>query len=114
MENNIYNIDLEEEKKDSFGHKPFHLAGIIPVHQYRYHYSYFFWDDCFMPIGENILAIEKSIVECAYAGCSNIWIVCSNDVAPYLRYRIGEYIIDPIIFKNRYLEEYRREYKYTD
>ena len=49
-----------------------------------------------MPIAENYTAIERSIMECAYAGCETIWIVCNKDIQPLIRHRIGEMVQDPI------------------
>jgi hypothetical protein len=55
------------------------------------------WSDVMMPIAPNYLAIERSVVECAYAGCETIWIVCSDDIEPLIRHRLGDYIQDPVM-----------------
>ena len=52
------------------------------------------WDSSLMPVGPNYTAIEATIFECLHAGCSSIWIVANDDIAPLLRYRIGEYATD--------------------
>jgi hypothetical protein len=49
--------------------------------------------------------IEAAVLEAAHAGCNTIWIVCNDDVAPIIRYRVGDYIQDPVHFYNKY--EYR-------
>jgi hypothetical protein len=49
-----------------------------------------------MPLAPNYTAVERSVIECAYAGCETIWIVCNDDVSPLIRHRIGEYVYDPI------------------
>jgi len=48
-----------------------------------------------MPIANNYTLLDAAVVECAYAGCSAIWIICNDDTAPLLRHRIGDYIEDP-------------------
>lgn len=68
----------------------FHLAGIIPVAGHKKDFG-FEWDNVLMPIAENYTAIERSVMECAYAGCETIWIVCNNDIQPLLRHRIGRW-----------------------
>mgnify|MGYP006409162505 FL=1 len=54
------------------------------------------WHDCLQPIGQNYLAVERAIWECACAGCETIWIVCHNDMQPLIRYRLGDYVQDPL------------------
>lgn len=72
----------------------FHLSGIIPVSGIATDFG-FEWSDCLMPIGANYTAVERAVVECAYAGCENIWIVADDDVSPLLRHRLGDYLQDP-------------------
>jgi len=72
-----------------------HLAGIIPVSGIKSDFD-MPWHASLMPIGPNYLAIERAVAECAYAGCDTIWIVCSDDVTPLIRYQIGEKIQDPV------------------
>ena len=48
-----------------------------------------------LPIANDYTLLDAAIVECAYAGCDTIWIVCNDDTAPLLRHRIGDYIEDP-------------------
>ena len=52
-------------------------------------------DSC-IPIAPDYLAVERAVVECAYAGCETIWIVCHDDMQPLIRHRIGEMIEDPV------------------
>ena len=53
----------------------FHLAGIIPVAGQPLDFDLPWHDSC-APIAPDYLAVERAIVECAYAGCETIWI-CS-------------------------------------
>jgi len=73
----------------------FHLAGIIPIAGPQLDFN-FPWHDCMMPIARDYLAIERAVLECAYAGCETIWIVCNDDMQPLIRYRLGDYVNDPV------------------
>lgn len=81
--------------------RPFHLAGIVPVAGQPLDFN-FPWHDCLQPIGQDYLAIERAVVECAYAGCKTIWVVCHDDMQPLIRYRLGDYVQDPV-----YLTRYK-------
>ena len=78
------------------GHKGFHLAGVIPVSGQKLEFD-MPWHDCLMPLAPNYLAIERSVVECAYAGCETIWIICNDDMQPLIRHRLGDYVQDPVM-----------------
>ena len=75
--------------------KKFHLAGIIPIAGLTSDFN-FPWHASCNPIAPNFLAIERAVLECAYAGCETIWIVCNDDMQPLVRYRLGDYINDPV------------------
>ena len=60
------------------------------------------WHASLMPIGPNYLAVERSVIECAYAGCDTIWIVCDRETTPLIRYQIGEAIQDPVYNYRKY------------
>ena len=51
-----------------------------------------------MPVDAGFTAIQKSVYECALAGCNTIWIVANQDLAPIVRSRVGEWTYDPIYF----------------
>ena len=63
-----------------------------------------------MPIGKDYLAIERSVVECAYAGCETIWVICNDDVQPLIRHRLGDYVQDPV-WKYRNYEKRASEFE---
>ena len=81
-----------------------HIAGIVPVAGERSDFA-LEWHDCMMPIAPNYLAIERAVLECAYAGCSSIWIVCNDDISPILKYRIRDFISDPCYSKFRFSKQ---------
>ena len=72
-----------------------HVAGIIPVAG-REDRLGLPWPDCMQPIGDNYIAIERAVLECAFAGCKTIWIVCNDDISPIVKNRVGEYVYDPV------------------
>ena len=86
-----------------------HLAGIIPVSGIKSDFD-MPWHASLMPIGPNYLAVERSVLECAYAGCSTIWIVCGDDVTPLIRYQVGEMIQDPV-YNYRHFEYNKQDFK---
>jgi len=51
-------------------------------------------DSSLIPVGANYTALEATVYECLHAGCSSIWIVANDDVAPLIRHRLGEYATD--------------------
>ena len=73
----------------------FHLAGIVPVAGQPLDFN-MPWHDCLMPIAQNYLAVERAVLECAYAGCETIWVVCHDDMQPLIRHRLGDYVQDPV------------------
>jgi hypothetical protein len=87
----------------------FHLAGIIPVANEPLDFD-MEWHDCLMPLAPNFYAIERAVLECAYAGCETIWIVADDDTTPLVRHRLGDYVQDPVWLgrKNRFPSLSRR------
>ena len=61
----------------------------------------FRWHDSEIPIGKDLIAVEKAILECAYLGVDSIWVTCPARLAIILRHRIGDAVIDPMIFTVR-------------
>ena len=92
--------------------RAFHLAGVVPVAGSRFNFN-FPWHDCMQPIANNYLAVERAVVECAYAGCETIWVVCNDDMQPLLKHRMGDYIEDPYYLDKssfvKYPSENRRQ-----
>ena len=80
----------------------FHLAGIIPVAGKALDFN-MPWHDALMPVAQNYLAVERAVVECAYAGCKTIWIICNDDIQPLIRYRLGDMVEDPV-WSYRYMD----------
>ena len=60
------------------------------------------YPDCLLPIAPDYTMIEAAVVECAYAGCDTIWIVCNDDISPVIRHKIGDFIQDPVYLFNGY------------
>ena len=87
----------------------FHLAGIIPIAGQDLDFN-MPWHDALMPIAQNYLAVERAVVECAYAGCETIWIVCHDDMQPLIRHRIGDWVSDPV-WEYRHMDTFPSESK---
>ena len=85
---------METYKKTITSKANFHLAGIVPVAGGQTSLKFPF-PDVMLPIANDYTLLDAALVECAYAGCDTIWIVCNDDTAPLLRHRIGDYIEDP-------------------
>jgi hypothetical protein len=73
----------------------YHLSGIVPIAGMPLDFN-FDWHDAMMPLAPDYLAVERAVYECAWAGCETIWIVCNDDISPLIRYRVGEWVQDPI------------------
>lgn len=71
-----------------------HLAGIVPIAGQPLEFN-MPWHDAMIPVAANYFAIEKSIYECALAGCETIWLVAHYGTQPLIRKRIGDFVVDP-------------------
>jgi hypothetical protein len=74
-----------------------HLAGIIPVAGLETDYE-IDTPPILLPLEAGFTAIQKSVYECALAGCQTIWVVANSDLAPIVRKRIGEWVYDPVYY----------------
>ncbi len=84
------------------------VAGVIPLAGWSNTFD-LPWPDYLQPLREGFLAVERSVYECAYAGCDSIWIVCNDDVAPLVKQRIGDYVMSPRYFEEKDFVK-RRDY----
>ena len=70
-----------------------HIAGIIPTAkvitdiEILPHAS-------LLPVSNGFYNIQRSVVECAYAGCNTIWIVCEESYAPLIKKLCGDFVIN--------------------
>jgi len=69
------------------------MAAIIPVAGMNSEFG-MEWDSSLIPVAPNYTALEATVYECLHAGCTSIWVVANDDIAPLLRYRLGEYATD--------------------
>ncbi len=84
------------------------LAGVIPVSGYEDKLGTVLPDSCFS-LNKDYTAIERSVIECAYAGCNTIWIVCNDTFAPIIKKIIGDYIIDPASYESQNFVKYQKQ-----
>ena len=88
---------MEFNEKTFTSQANFHLAGIVPIAGNRVDLDFPF-PNVMLPIANNYTLLDAALVECAYAGCDTIWIICNDDTEPILRYRVGDYIEDPAYY----------------
>jgi|TARA_R110002153_G_scaffold6080_1_gene27866 hypothetical protein len=88
---------METNAKTFTSQANFHLAGIVPIAGSRVEHDFPF-PDVMLPVANDYTLLDAAIVECAYAGCDTIWIICNDDTAPLLRHRVGDYIEDPSFY----------------
>jgi len=69
------------------------MPGIIPVAGMSAEFG-MEWDASLVAVAPNYTALEASVYECLHAGCTSIWIVANDNIAPLLRHRLGEYATD--------------------
>jgi hypothetical protein len=72
----------------------------------------FQWHDSLIPIAQNYTAIQRAVVECAYAGCETIWITVGDGQEPLIRDILGDYVEDPVWYYRkhaRFPSEHRKQ-----
>jgi hypothetical protein len=87
----------------------FHLAGVIPCAGQPLEYG-MEWPDFMMPVAPNYTMLEAAILECAYVGCDTIWICLHHDSAAFIRYRIGDFVQDPVWYHRKH-EKFPSEHR---
>ena len=78
-----------------------HTAGIIPVANLKTEIDTPI-PEILLPVNNGFTAIQKSVFECALAGCNTIWIVANNDLAPIIRKVVGDWIYDPVYYERTF------------
>ena len=78
-----------------------HLAGIIPVANLKTDFE-LATPSVLLPINVGFTAIQKSVFECAMAGCQTIWVVANDDLAPIIKKVIGEGVYDPVHYNRTF------------
>jgi hypothetical protein len=89
-----------------------HLSGIIPIANYETDLNVSF-PELLLPICDDFSLIQKSVYECAAAGCNTIWIVANDDLAPIIRKTVGDWVYDPVYYKrdmeSKFYSQLRKE-----
>ena len=88
-----------------------HVAGIIPLANLHTDHALDV-PSSMLPINIGFTAIQKSIFECALAGCGTIWVVANEDLAPIIRKTVGEWVYDPVYYnrtRTKFYSEVRKE-----
>lgn len=90
--------------------KHLHLAGVIPIANFDDTFGMEYpW--CLLPVDQGFTMIQKSVFECAIAGCQTIWIVANDDVSPIIRKTLGDWVYDPVYYhrKDKFYKDKRKE-----
>ena len=87
-----------------------HLAGIIPIANMKTDHENPL-PEVLIPVDNGFSAIQKSVYECAMAGCSTIWIVANDDLIPLVRKIVGEWVYDPVYYARNYSKFYKEHRK---
>jgi len=89
-----------------------HLSGIIPIANYETDLNVSF-PELLLPVSDGFSLIQKSVYECAAAGCNTIWIVANDDLAPIIRKTVGDWVYDPVYYKrdleSKFYSQLRKE-----
>ena len=78
-----------------------HLSGIIPLANHKSDLDVGFPHNL-LPVSNGFNAIQRSVFECAMAGCDTIWIVANDDMAPIVRNVVGDWVYDPVYFNRSF------------
>jgi hypothetical protein len=72
------------------------MVGIVPI-QNGPENDGFPWPKCLTPLYNNYTALHRSVLECAMAGCSSIWVITEKRYIPLMKTVVGSYVQDPIL-----------------
>jgi len=64
-----------------------------------------------VPVDNGFAAVQKSVYECAMAGCSTIWVVANDDMIPLVRKVVGDWIYDPVYYARKFSKFYKEQRK---
>jgi len=85
-----------------------HIAGIIPVSRVQSDIDLILPPSA-LPIANGFYNIQRSIVECAYAGCNTIWVVCDDSQALLLKKICGEFVMNMHDYERSHHSKYPQE-----
>ena len=80
------------EFPNQFTHKK--MVGIIPLDGFRNNWN-LPYAPFFSQIGEGITLIDNAVLQCAFAGCRQIFILCKEQDVKLLKKTFGEWVEDP-------------------
>ncbi len=96
---------METQKRDSVSK---HIAGVIPVANVETEIE-MIAPLCLAPISNGFTLLQRSVLECAYAGCKTIWIVCSDVDGPLIKRVCGDFVVDPYSLSDMRFKKYPSE-----
>ncbi len=87
-----------------------HVAGIVPIANIDTDHDNAH-PAVLTPIANGYSALQKSIYECALAGCRTIWVIANDDMIPLIRKTVGEWVYDPVYYKRDFTKFYSEQRK---
>ncbi|MBL96796.1 MAG: hypothetical protein CMF52_03185 [Legionellales bacterium] len=82
-----------------------HLSGIIPIANHESLHKVSF-PSLLLPVADGFNLIQRSVHECAMAGCDTIWIVANQDLSPLVREVVGDWVYDPVYYKRDFATKF--------
>ena len=65
---------------------------------------------CLLPIKSGFSLLQRSVVECMYAGCNTIWVVCDERSGPLIKRVLGDFVTDILSIDNSKFKKYPSEH----
>lgn len=96
-----YNKNEVTKYEGKSGPRSFTSVGIVPVigaGEVKKGYGTK-WDPYLLPIGYGHTIIQRSVLECIWAGAKSVWVVCNPDTKPLLKYQLGHWTTDPAVME---------------
>lgn len=87
-----------------------HVAGIVPIANIDTDHTNAL-PEVLTPVDNGFSALQKSVYECAMAGCSTIWIIANDDMIPLVRKVVGDWIYDPVYYARKFSKFYKEQRK---
>ena len=87
-----------------------HVAGIVPIANIKTDHANTL-PEVLVPVNNGFSAIQKSIYECAVAGCQTIWVIANDDMIPLVRKVVGDWIYDPVYYARKFSKFYKEQRK---
>ena len=96
-----YDIDLNWLKE------PYHTAAIIPLYA-RCNFGIYPVPEFMQPVRQKMTALQKCLIHAASLGVDSIWLICKPKMYRYIKKRIPDFVIDPVMTEASIKTSYKR------